>query len=282
MAYTQEESYLDSDKGDFLFTLSARKIILYYLGFCTLFLIIHLAFISLVSFFHFLLDHDMAVIENWLYRNAWEMIVASKSLAALITIKALKLNNYFINSLLHILRMDDWKPTRKVLVLILFISVLFYALIMQFSGELINNTKDTDFAYISYIGSGLFYLIDFLVINVLVRNFKVQQKRKFFALTTVLTLCFLFFTKATLPYIDKYYIFLVLHFVTLLLLLFKERKNMINPLLYTLFIIGPFSSIYGLDIVWDNAHSIFSYKESLPVVGISGIWLIGLGYYYKS
>lgn len=282
MANTQKESYINIEESPFLFSLGARKIILYYLGYCTLFLIFHLAFLSFVSFFHFLLDHDMAVIENWLYRNAWEIIILSKSLAAFLTIKALKLNNYFINSLLQILKTDIWKPTRKLIVLVCFISILFYALIIQFSGELINNTKDTQFAYVSYLGSALFYLIDFLVINVLVRNFKVRQKRKFFILAFVLTIIFLFFTKATLPYIDKYFIFLVLHFSTMLLLLFKERKNMINPLLYTLVIIGPFSSLYGLDIVWDNAHSIYSYKESLPVLGITGLWLIGLGYYYKS
>ena len=282
MAYSQKESYITSENSDFLFSLSGRKVIFYYLGYCLLFLVTHLSFISLVSFFHFLLDHDMAVIENWLYRNAWEMIVFSKTLSAFIIIKALKLNNYFINSLFSILKMDIWKPTRKVLVFVLFISVLFYALIMQFSGELINNTKEAEFTYISYFGSVLFYFIDFLVINVLIRNFKVTQKRKVFALILTLTIFFLFFTKATLPYIDKYFIFLVLHYLTLLLFLFKERKNIMNPLLYSLIIIGPFSSLYGLDIVWDNAHSIYSYKESLPLAGICGVWLIGLGYYYKS
>lgn len=270
------------EKNDFLFSIGARKILLYYIGYCALFLIIHLAFISLVSFFHFLLDHDMGVIENWLYRNAWEMIVFSKLISAFLIIKALKINNYFVNSLFQILKTDVWKPARKFLVFIFFVSILFYALIMQFSGELINNTKETDFAYVSYIGSALFYLIDFLVINVLFRNIEVRQKRKYFAIGISLIAMFLLFTKATLPYISKYYIFLVLHFMTLLLLLFKERKNMINPLLYTLIVIGPFSSVYGLDIVWDNAHSIYSYAESLPIVGITGIWLIGLGYYYKS
>lgn len=270
------------DKNDFLFSLGVRKILFYYLGYCFLFLITHLTFISLVSFFHFLLDHDMAVIENWLYRNAWEMIVFSKIISAFIIIKALKLNNYFVKSLFQIIKTDRWNPTREVLVLIFFISILFYALILQFSGELINNTKETDFAYVSFIGSALFYFIDFLVINILYRNINITQKRKYFTLGAGLILLFLLFTKATLPYISKYFIFLVLHFGTLLLLLFKERKNMINPLLYVLFVIGPFSSLYGLDIVWDNAHSIYSYKDSLPVVGICGIWLIALGYYYKS
>lgn len=272
---------MNVEKNDFLFTLDVRKILFYYFGYCSLFLIFHLASISLVSFFHFLLDHDMAVIENWLYRNAWEIIVFAKIFAAFIIIKALKLNNYFINSLLSILRTDIWKPTRTLIVLIFFLSILFYALILQFGGELINNTKETDFAYVSYLGSVFFYLVDFLVVNILVRNLEIRSKRKFFALSIVLLILFLAFTKATLPYINKYFIFLILHFSTLLILLFKERKNMINPLLYTLVIIGPFSSLYGLDIVWENAHSIYTYKETLPVIGITGIWLIGLGYYYK-
>jgi hypothetical protein len=93
-------------KSDFHFSLGARKILLYYFGYSILFLIFHLATISLVSFFHFLLDHDMSVIENWLYRNAWEMILLSKALAGFIIIKALQLNNYFVKNLFFILRGD--------------------------------------------------------------------------------------------------------------------------------------------------------------------------------
>lgn len=272
---------MNIEKKDFLFPLSMKTIFLYYLGYCILFLIFHLAAISLVSFFHFLLEHDMAVIENWLYRYAWEIIIISKTLAAFVIIKALKLNNYFNRNLISIFSEDDWKPTRSLIVLIFFLLILFYALIVQFGGELINNNKETNFAYISYLGSVLFYLIDFMILNILVRKLIIKKRTDFLLLTLILLAMFLLITKATLPYINKYLFFLVIHFLSLFSILFKQRKNIINPLLYSLAVIGPFSSIYGLDIVWENAHSFYSYEQEIPVVGISGIWLIGLGYYYK-
>lgn len=272
-----------SEEQDKLFlTFGVRKILFYYFGFCVLFLIIHLSLISLVSFFHFLLDHEMAVIENWLYRNAWEIIIIAKVSAAYLIMKALKLNNYSILSLFEILKTDIWKPTRKIIVLVLFWSIIFYALIMQFGGELSHNPKPSEFTHISYIGSIFFFLVDFFVINVLIRNVEIKEKRKFSVLIISLLTLFLLFTKAALPYINKYYIFIILHFIVLLIFLFKERRNLINPILYSVIIIGPFSSHYGLDIVWDNAHSFYSYPTSLPILGIIGTWLIGLGYYYKT
>ena len=268
-------------KSDFHFSLGTRKVLLYYFGYSVLFLIFHLATISFVSFFHFLLDHDMSVIENWLYRNAWEMILISKALAGFIIVKSLQLNNYFVKNLFFILKSDTWKPTRSAIVFILFIAVLFYALIHQFGGEIVGGNKSIDFVYISFLGSILFYFIDFIVINILVRNLLLSSKRKYFLLTLALTFIFMLFTKATLPYISKFYIFLILHFFTLLILLFTNKMNIINPILYSIFIIGPLSALYGLDLVWDNAHALYSYKESLPIAGIIGVWFIGLIYYYK-
>lgn len=273
---------MNLDQGRDVFPFGVRKILLYYLGYCGLFLIFHLSMISLVSFFHFLLDHDMGVIENWLYRNAWEMIIFSKGLAAFVTLKALKLNNYSVASFLDIVKNNVWKPTRKVLVLLFFFSILFYALVIQFGGELINNARESDFAYISYLGSSLFYLVDVFVIYILMQNVKIDLKKKMFVLNTCLLMMFILFTKATLPYINKYFIFLILHFVTLISFFTKEKQNIINPILYALVIVGPLSSLYGVDIVWDNAHSVYTYDQKLPLLGISGIWLIGLGYYYKA
>lgn len=272
----------DVSKNDFKFTIGVREILLYYLGYSVLFLLFHLSTISLVSFFHFLLDHDMSVIENWLYRNAWEMIFVSKAIAAFIIIKSLQLNNYFIKDFFVILKEDTWRPTRSALVFIIFLAVIFHALIFQFGGEIVGGNKSVDFVYVSFLGSIFFYFIDFIVINVLVRNIELKSKRKFLLLTLVITLIFMMFTKATLPYISKYYVFLILHFFTLLLFLFSNKKNIMNPILYSVFIIGPLSAFYGLDLVWDNAHALYSYKQSLPVIGIVGVWFIGLIYYFKS
>lgn len=272
---------MNAKENDFFFTLNTKRVFLYYLGYCSLFWAFHLASVSLVSFFHFLLDHNMAVIENWLYRNAWEMIIISKVIAAFIIIKALKLNNYFSKSLFKILKEDEWKPNRSLIVILFFLSILFYALILQFGGGITNNSKQTGFAYISFFGSILFYLVDLFTVSILVRNVDFQNKKKNVILGILILSLFIIFTKATLPYINKFFILILLHFLTLLVLLFRQSKNMANPLLYALVVIGPFSSFYGLDIVWENAHSVYSYKNSLPVAGIIGIWLIALGYYCR-
>ena len=66
------------------FSKPMQKIGLYYLGYCGSLILIQISLVSIVAFFHFLLDHDMAVVENWLTRNAWEMLCFSKITALII------------------------------------------------------------------------------------------------------------------------------------------------------------------------------------------------------
>jgi uncharacterized membrane protein len=48
---------------------------------------VHIIELSLVSFFHFLLDHRLAVIEGWVFDKAWEMILIAKVLPILFLLK---------------------------------------------------------------------------------------------------------------------------------------------------------------------------------------------------
>jgi len=268
--------------GSFSSSFAARKIFLYFFGYCFLFLLTHLALISLVSFFHFLLDHEMAVIEDWLYRNAWELIICAKLVSAFLITKALKLNNYSIVSLFYILKSERWIPNKRAILFTVFIAVFFYALILVINKDgLISNQKISNFTYISFFGSCLFYFIDFIVITNLFHNINISGKKKHTVLLFSLVVAFLLTTRAALPYNEKYYDFVALHFITLMIFLIKEKVNILNPIIYTAIVIGPFSSVYGLDIVWDNSHSIYYFKQSLPFLGIIGVWLVGLTYYLK-
>jgi hypothetical protein len=67
----------------------------------------------------------------------------------------------------------------------------------------------------------------------------------------------------------------------MLILFLRERSNLINLVFYSLLVIGPLSAFFGFDLIWENVHSLYTYKRELPVFSIIGIWLIGTLYYFK-
>ncbi len=260
-------------------SLDIRRVLLYYLIYCFLFVFIHLALVSTFSFFHFLLDHDMNTIENWLNRNTWEILSFSKFGALFVTSKIVKLNRYdevkYRNYFLH----NNFWPTKKIFGMSLFLLTIFYAFIVQFGGGVNENQFKEELFYSSFIGSFMYYVTDFAMVYLLIKVFEVDLKK----IRKIMYPCLIFFlisSKIALPYLNKFYVFLMIHFLTMFLI--SSRDRFVDVLVYALFVICPLSTIYGLDIVWDNAYSLFSYEKSLPVVGILGIWGLAVGYYLYS
>lgn len=255
------------------------KILLYYSLYCTIFVISDLIIISVFTFFHFLLEHDMNTIENWLNRNTWEILFLAKLFALIITSKVTKLNLIEDIKYRDLIRKDIRVPTKKIWGFCLFLLVIFYAFIIQFGGGFTPNQFKEELFYSSFFGAFFFYLSDILMIYMLLKVYK-TKKSDYMKIMYIGLVMFLASSKIALPYLSKYYIFLMVHFVTMYFLLMKEHIS--DVLVYTLIIISPLSSLYGLDIVWDNGYSLFSYQKPLPLLGILGIWTLGLGYYQYS
>ncbi len=253
----------------------ARKAFWYYLFYCFVFIILQIGLTSTFAFFHFLLEHDMNSIENWLSRNTWEILVCSKVLALITTAKVLKLNAYVEYSFRESFKKLNYLPTKRAVGIVIFLLIFFYALIDQFGGGIQKNQLKEDLVYSSFFGSIVYYLAD-LVLFICVDKVYPFVKKLYLTVPLLLFL-FLLSSKIALPYLDKYYIFLIVHFLSLVYFFYKDKVG--DALFYTIFLIAPLSTVYGLDIVWDNLYSVFFYQEELPVVGIIGLWIIALGYY---
>ncbi len=261
------------------YSSALKMVLLYYLGYSIFFAILHLSLLSVFSFFHFLLDHDMSTIENWLNRNSWEILSTSKLISGYSFYKIVHLNQYSNFKINESIKKFDWIPSEKIIGVIVFILVLLYAFIVQFGGGVAEGQFKEGLFYSSFIGAFIYFYIDFLLLSFLMMSFKLESKDLNIVMYTSL-LIFLLVTKIALPYLNKFHIFLVIHFLTLF---FLGRKNAFkDAFYYALLVIGPLSSIYGLDIVWDNAYSLFSYQKELPIFGIAMIWSLAISYYHYS
>ena len=260
---------------------NSRKILTYYGGYCCLFLFSYVALISTVSFFHFLLDHEMSVIEAWISRSSWEILATAKFMAAALSLYTINLNNYQLKDTRMLLKTARFAPSPKAVAISVFIICFFAALAFQFEGQFSVNSQSERFGA-SFMGSCAFYLFDLFVIFSLVQNFGLQKKRHLFMLGAALPSAFLVSSKMALPYIDHRSLFLFLNFLSLAALLIKERNNLGNILIYSIIVIGPLACVFGADLTWKDDFSFFLYPEKTPTIGVIAVWLTAFLYYLRT
>lgn len=258
---------------------NSKKILIYYFIYSFVFVLVHLGMISIFSFFHFLLDHDLNTIEGWLSLNAWEILVASKIISFSTIFYFLKMNNYKNVGLKSLLKPMEIIPHKKILGVIVFLLISFHFYMSQLGGAMTINEVRSDYLYVSFFCSALLFIVDFSMIYVL--EYFYQPIAGSFKIRLIsLLFLFLISIKITQPFSSGIYFVLLIHFVSMYY--FCRKKHFGNGLLYSLFVISPLSAFYGLDIVWNNSHSLVGYESEVPVIGIIGIWSLALSYFHYS
>jgi len=81
---------------------------------------LHLILISLISFFHLLLNHNIRTIGDWIGDRGWELIIFSKLLIFYISVQFIRLRNKKLNLLQGYLRNSIQWPRKEFIVVIIF------------------------------------------------------------------------------------------------------------------------------------------------------------------
>ena len=258
-----------------------KRILWYYLGYSLLVFVLHLASISFVAFFHFLLEHDISVLEAWLHDNAWEILGFSKLIAFLLFFKIIHLNLENVIMPRELWRQLKFIPNIKGASVILFFTALFPALLRVFDISLIpvKNWSFTNFQFASLVGNMLFFLLDFILVVILIANLKLRGKQNRLLLFAVISVLFYAFSSLIISY-PNHQIFLFIHLFTMLILFHRGLRNIGNAILYAFACIAGFAILYGVDPVWGNQYSLYPIT-SYPIFSIFILWLMGIVYYLR-
>jgi hypothetical protein len=262
--------------------LKTRRFLLYYMGFTLLYVLIHYSIVSVVAFFHFLLDHELATIEQWLNYNGWEIILSSKISSFFIFNRILKLNFYGFSFRKNILEEVHFNIESNIIVIILYINILLAFFAIEFGGGI--SSVDIDYSnslLLSFIGMTLFYLIDIAALASLNHCVKVVRKRAVRSMLLILPLFFYFASLIILPNLKMNQHFLFFNYFFLVSLYFKDRLSFGNILAYALFVISLSSLLWGYDLVWIDKYALLSLEHTLPWFGFFAIWLSAAVYYHR-
>jgi hypothetical protein len=252
----------------------------YYALFCFVLWSVHLILISLISYFHLLLNHNIRTIGDWIGDRGWALIIISKVLIFYLALQFIRLKNKKINLVRNYFRNSVQLPRKEVIVALLFLIVG----LMGLGRITLNHTLifELDRMILSTVGTFIFFSVDYALLIVLEIFFPLEsaidKKRKLF----IFPLLFYYFTYATFIYEQTVSFRLYAFFFLLLYLGEWRRRNWTLPMLFLLAFLIPCYTLFGLDPVWSSSYTFFTVTNVISSFSIFILIGFAIAYLHRT
>lgn len=236
----------------------------------------HLILISLVSYFHLLLNHNIRTIGDWIGDRGWFLIIISKVFVFYIALQFIRLKTKKINSVRSYFRNSIQLPRKEIVACLLFLILGLTGL-----GRIEANSImifEVSRIMLSAIGAFVFFAVDYVLLVILEIYYPLQSSRCKIQKLFLFPLLFYYFTYATFIYEQSVSIKLYAYFFLLLYLGEWRRQNWTLPFLFLLAFLVPSYCLFGLDPVWSSNYSFFLMGKNIS--SFSHFILIGIGIFY--
>ncbi len=249
----------------------------WWLFYMIVFVFVHVVLSSIGAFFHFLLDHEISIVEGWLHKNGWELTLFSKLFSFFILQKFLQIRLYRPKSLKVFLK-DQWRlPNQNLIVSIIF---LFISLVVIGKPE-VQKQNFTFFLYhlITYVSILVWFLTDYFALVQLKDLFDNNNKTLSRWLLVIYFLSFVLSFEMVIPDYFSTGIVIYLHFLSILLITGSKFRQWTNVFFYLALFAAPLATIFGMDPVWGPDFSPFKFNRMPHSAFLITIWMISLAYY---
>lgn len=249
----------------------------YYAVFQLLFVILGVILSSVGAFFHFLLDHEISIVEAWLHNNQWEILIVSKLISLFLINRWFKVRLYELKNFRQLVKeLLNW-PDSKTFVVAIFMVLAYVGM-----GETHFVSQNVGYWYYqiaSYFGLIIFFGIEFIVIAYLEDILNENDHPPRFLLGLCYTLIFAAAFRLSVPDYYGLMSYVMLCYSSLLFLSGKSFKSWSNVVCFLILFVAPMGSIFGLDPVWGDDFSPFRVDKKLNLAFLAVIWVISFSYY---
>lgn len=238
----------------------------YYTLFCFVLWSVHLILISLISYFHLLLNHNIRTIGDWIGDRGWALIIISKLLIFYFALQFIRLRNKKTSLVQSYLRNSIQLPRKEALASLLFLLIG----LMGVGRVTLNQTLifELDRMILAVVGTFVFFSVDYALLIVLEIFFPLEsaidKKRKLF----LFPLLFYYFNYVTFIYEQTTSFSLYAFFFLLLYLGEWRRRNWTLPVLFLLAFFIPSYALFGLDPVWSSNYTFFKMEKVISSFSI--------------
>jgi hypothetical protein len=253
------------------------KNIKYYGSYQLLYVVIFVVLSSIGAFFHFLLNHEISIVESWLHNNHWEILIIAKLLALFLLNRWLKVRLYELKSIRELIREFVRLPEPKAIVIAFFMVISYLSL-----GGTVYTGQNLGYWYyhfVSFLGLFLYFGIEFIVIAYLDDVLNQKEQPSLLWLSIFYTAFFTIAFRLSVP--DYYGLlpYVVLCFSSLMYLSGRSFKSWSNVVCFLVVFVAPMGSLFGMDPVWGDDFSPFRVKTKLSLAFLAVIWMVSFCYY---
>lgn len=260
-----------------MFEGSLFKNVKYYGAYQLLFVILFIILSSLGAFFHFLLNHEISIVEAWLHNNHWEILIIAKLISLYLLNHWFQVKLYQMKSIRELIReLVKW-PEPKAVVISFFMMISYLTLSgTNYSGQ---NLGYWYYHLTSLLGLFLYFGIEFIVIAYLDDVLNQKDQPSFLWLSFYYTVLFSVAFRLCVPDYYNLVPYVIFCFSTLMYLSGKSFKSWSNVVCFLTVFVAPMGSFFGLDPVWGDDFSLFTVKSKLALPFLAMIWMVSFCYY---
>lgn len=236
----------------------------------------HLILISLISYFHLLLNHNIRTIGDWIGDRGWHLIIISKTLIFYLALQFIRLKSKKINLIKSYFRNSIQLPRKEIIVALLFLTIGLMGL-----GRIVYNRTilfEFDRMFLSVIGTCIFFSVDYILLVFLEMFFPLTSHQDRIRKLFIFPLLFYYFNYATFIYEQTTHFALYSFFFFLLYLGEWRRRNWTLPLLFLIAFLVPAYSFFGLDPVWSSSYTFFAMEKMVSSFSVFILVAFALAY----
>ena len=249
-----------------------------YLIFYLVVAVSYLTTISVVSYFHFLLDHDFSTIEDWIFYHYWEIASLSKIFGAVVMIGILNIQGNERNLFKDFFMDSNFKIPKEIYVVItIFFILTFFLYSPTF---ILNHNATISSVLISFLGTFVFYMSDVFVAAFIHKVYP-GTRRYLYLVIFVFSLLQYFFNRGLFLFAKNIDATVFCNIFFLFFLSQWRKLNWIYPGLFCVLFICSFSSLTGTDIMWAEEYAFFRFPTPMGTPTYMGLIFLSVFYLHK-
>lgn len=246
-----------------IFSENTFKNIIYYFLFLLGVAIVHALTVGVVSFFHFILGHDLGTVEEWLFDKAYRVIVFSKILCLWWGLRVVFVRGEEKSPIKSFLGFRKTSFSKEIMVSLIY---LYFIIGLIFWGEsvgffsrplkyLYNSQYSIAKLLVSFVGNTLNYLLDILFLLALNIIFPVKGKFKKIIFSLISSTLFYLSYKTIFSYGINLGTEIFFSFFFCIYLSFLGKPNWSRSFFFLVFFLSILHSFLGLDPIWGASFS---------------------------
>ena len=251
----------------------------YYLGYNFFIVTTSLILVSLVAFFHFLLDHRLGIVEEWIFQNSYQILILSKFISLMGILSFVNVRTTTRYPFKELLMKGSVFPHYKIFA----ISFLQIFIIIFLGAPRWEFNADISFfnIAISFIGTVLFYLFDVFLLVSLDNIIPMKGKLVFFS-NFLYSVTFWGIAKLAFFRDSNIGDFILFNSFFCFYLARFGKSNWTLPLIWLALVVAPLASLMGMDMLWKNTYALFELthkvdkKELFILFFVSTLYLSGM------